>query len=53
MATKSFTALKWLYGMDNRALAGIRDLGMRLVESNPIIKRELMQRATENLTHMG
>jgi len=53
MATKSFTALKWLYGMDNRALVGIRDLGMRLVESNPIIKRELMQRATENLTHMG
>jgi len=50
MATKSFSGLKWLYGMDNRALVGIRDLGMRLVESNPIIKRELMQRATENLT---
>ncbi len=50
VASKSFSGLKWLYGTDNRALVGIRDLGMRLVESNPIIKRELMQRATENLT---
>jgi len=50
MASKSFSALKWVYGMDNRAFAGVRDLGMRLVQASPVIKYELVRRATENLT---
>jgi len=49
IATASLGSLKWLYGIEQPALCGLRDLGMRLVGATPWLKRELMQRAMRNL----
>ncbi len=50
LATQSFSGLKWLYGLEQESLAGLRDLGMRAVDNVPWIKRVLMQKAVQNLT---
>ncbi len=49
LATHAFGGLKWLYGEDNPALDQLRDLGMRLVQNNPVGKRLLMQQALRNM----
>jgi len=49
LATHVFGGLKWLYGEDNPALGQLRDLGMRLVQNNPVGKRLLMQQALRNM----
>lgn len=50
LATNSFSALKCFYGTANPAIAALRDGGMRLLDNNPLLKRELMQRAVDNIT---
>ncbi len=50
LATKSLSALKWVYGLEQAPLTGIRDLGMRAVENTPWFKRSMMLRAIQNLT---
>ena len=49
LATHSFSGLKWIYGVDNWALNQTRDLGMRLVQNNPVGKRLLIQQALRNM----
>ncbi len=50
LAGQSFGGLKWLYGIEQQPVAGLRDLGMRLVEKTPWFKRSLMQKAIQNIT---
>ncbi len=50
LATRGLGGLKWLYGLEQQPLTGLRDLGMRAVANSPWIRRSLMQKATENLT---
>lgn len=50
LAGQSFSGLKWLYGIEQQPVAGLRDLGMLLVDKTPWFKRSLMQKAIENLT---
>ncbi|MDH3759716.1 MAG: FAD-dependent oxidoreductase [Gammaproteobacteria bacterium] len=50
MATMGFSGLKWVYGLEQKPLTGLRDLGMRVVEETPWFKRALMQKAIQNLT---
>ena len=50
LATQSLSALKWIYGLEQAPLAGLRDLGMRAVENNPWFKRAMMAKAIQNLT---
>lgn len=50
LAGKSFTALKLLYGSDNPLITSVRDIGMKALGSNPLLKRALMQKAVENIT---
>jgi 2-octaprenylphenol hydroxylase len=50
MAMSSFSALKWMYGSDHKLISGLCDLGMQAINNNPWFRRELMQKASENLT---
>lgn len=50
LAGQSFGGLKWFYGIEQQPVAGLRDLGMRLVENTPWFKRSLMQKAIQNIT---
>jgi 2-polyprenyl-6-methoxyphenol hydroxylase-like FAD-dependent oxidoreductase len=50
LATQSFSALKWIYGNDQKLISGARDLGMRVVDQTPWFKRAMMQKAIENIT---
>ncbi|MEM7562129.1 MAG: UbiH/UbiF/VisC/COQ6 family ubiquinone biosynthesis hydroxylase [Pseudomonadota bacterium] len=50
LATQSFSGLKWFFGMEQKSVASIRDIGMRVVSRNPFLRRGLMRRAIENLT---
>jgi 2-octaprenylphenol hydroxylase len=50
MATMGFSGLKWIYGLEQKQLSGLRDLGMRVVEETPWFKRAMMQKAIQNLT---
>ena len=50
LATAGFSGLKQFYGADSAAIGRVRDLGMRLVDRTPWLKRELMQKAIDNLT---
>jgi ubiquinone biosynthesis UbiH/UbiF/VisC/COQ6 family hydroxylase len=50
VATASFSGLKWVYGLRQKPLTLMRDLGMRLVDETPWFKRALMQKALQNLT---
>jgi len=49
LATHSFSALKWIYGIDRWPLTGLRDLGMQLLQANPAGKRLLMSQALRNM----
>ena len=50
LAGQSLGGLKWFYGLTRAPATGLRDLGMRLVQQTPWLKRELMRRAVQNLT---
>ncbi len=50
LASNSFSALKSFYGTGNPAIAALRDTGMRMLDNSSVLKRELMQRAIENIT---
>lgn len=50
VATASFSGLKWIYGTDQALLNGARDLGMRLIDGSPWLKRSMMRKAIENIT---
>jgi ubiquinone biosynthesis UbiH/UbiF/VisC/COQ6 family hydroxylase len=50
LATLGFGGLKRVYGSESAALGMVRDLGMRMVDKTPRLKRELMQKAVDNLT---
>jgi 2-octaprenylphenol hydroxylase len=50
IAANSFSALKWIYGLDQGGIALLRDLGMRLVDATPPLKRELVGKAVQNIT---
>lgn len=49
LATQAFSSLKWIYGTDSAPLNRLRDIGMRLVQSNPVCRRTLIQQATRNM----
>lgn len=50
LATTGFSGLKWIYGLEQAPLALARDLGMRVVDKTPWLKRAMMQKAVRNLT---
>ena len=50
LATMSFSGLKWIYGLEQKPLTGLRNLGMRVVDETPWFKRAMMQKAMQNLT---
>jgi len=50
VATMSFSGLKWVYGLEQKPLTGIRDIGMRIIDETPWFKRAMMQKAIQNLT---
>lgn len=50
LATMSFSGLKWIYGLEQKPLTGLRNLGMRLIDETPWFKRAMMQKAARNLT---
>jgi len=50
LAGNSFGALKWIYGLEQSGATQLRDLGMRIVDSTPWLKRGLVGKAVNNLT---
>ena len=49
-AGNSFSALKWIYGLDQKWITQLRNLGMRVVDETPWFKRTLLKKALRNLT---
>jgi 2-polyprenyl-6-methoxyphenol hydroxylase-like FAD-dependent oxidoreductase len=49
-AGSSFSALKWIYGLDQKWVSRIRNLGMRVVDETPWVKRSLLNKAMHNLS---
>lgn len=50
VAGNSFSALKWLYGLEQGGVVQLRDLGMQLLQATPWLKRSLVGKATQNIT---
>ena len=50
LASQSLGGLKWVYGLEQKPLTSLRDLGMKIVDQTPWLKRELMRKAVQNLT---
>ncbi len=50
VAGNSFSALKWVYGLEQGSAVQLRNLGMQLLESTPWLKRSLVGKATQNIT---
>jgi 2-octaprenylphenol hydroxylase len=50
VAGNSFSALKWVYGLDQKWITRLRDLGMRVVDETPWFKRALLEKAVQNIT---
>jgi len=50
VAGNSFSALKWIYGLDQGWVTRLRDLGMRAVDETPWFKRALLEKAIHNIT---
>jgi 2-octaprenyl-3-methyl-6-methoxy-1,4-benzoquinol hydroxylase/2-octaprenylphenol hydroxylase len=48
-ATHLFSVFKLLYGSENPFLCRMRDIGMSAVEHNPLIKRNIISSAMENM----
>jgi ubiquinone biosynthesis UbiH/UbiF/VisC/COQ6 family hydroxylase len=49
-AGNSFSALKWIYGLDQKWITQLRNLGMRVVDETPWFKRTLLKKAIRNFT---
>ncbi len=50
VAGNSFGALKWIYGLDQKWVTRLRDIGMRVVDETPWFKRALLEKAIQNIT---
>jgi 2-octaprenylphenol hydroxylase len=50
VASNSFSALKCIYGLEQCGVTQLRDLGMRLVDSTPWLKRAMVGKAVQNIT---
>ena len=50
VAGNSFGALKWIYGLDQKWVNRLRDLGMRVIDETPWFKRALLAKAIQNIT---
>jgi 2-octaprenylphenol hydroxylase len=48
-ASNSFSALKWIYGLEQNGMTQLRNLGMRVVDETPWVKRTLLNKAIHNL----
>ena len=49
LASKGFSLLKAFYGNSNPVVTGVRDLGMRLVNQNALLKRSMISKAIDNM----
>jgi len=49
-ASNSFSALKWVYGLEQGGMAQLRNLGMHLIDSTPWLKRTMVGKAVQNIT---
>ena len=50
LASQGLGGLKWIYGLDRKPFTRLRNLGMKIVDETPWLKRELMRKAVHNLT---
>lgn len=50
VAGNSFGALKWFYGLEQCGATRLRDIGMRLVDRTPWLKRSMIGKAVQNIT---
>lgn len=50
VASTGFSALKWIYGLDQAWITQPRDLGMRIIDKTPLLKRAMVGKAVQNLT---
>ena len=50
LASQSLGGLKWVYGLEQKPLTDLRNLGMKVIDKTPWLKRELMRKAVRNLT---
>jgi len=50
LAGNSFSALKWIYGLDQKWISRLRNLGMHVVDETPWVKRALLKKAIHNLS---
>ncbi len=50
VASSAFSALKTVYGFDQPWITHPRDLGMRLIDNAPLLKRAMVGRAVHNIT---
>jgi len=50
LATNSFSALKWVYGLEQGYVTQLRNLGMQLLDQTPCLKRTMIGKAVQNIT---
>ena len=50
LAANSFSALKWIYGLEQGGVTQLRNLGMQLIDSTPWLKRTMVGKAVQNIT---
>jgi len=50
LATNSFSALKWVYGLEQGGVTQLRNLGMHLLDATPWLKRTVVGKAVQNIT---
>ena len=50
LAANSFSALKWVYGLEQGGVAQLRNLGMHLIDATPWLKRTMVGKAVQNIT---
>jgi 2-octaprenylphenol hydroxylase len=50
VAANSFSALKWVYGLEQGGMTQLRNLGMHLIDSTPWLKRAMVGKAVQNIT---
>jgi 2-octaprenylphenol hydroxylase len=49
-ASNSFSALKWVYGLEQGGMTQLRNLGMQVIDSTPWLKRTMVGKAVQNIT---
>jgi len=50
VASTGFSTLKWIYGLEQGGVTQLRDFGMKVVDSNPWLKRAMVGKAVQNIT---